>query len=259
MAYWSRGRAGELYVRHLEAEVRFMLTQALWPSRRFSSCLVLLAIPCVLLGGCKGNSDQAKPNTDNAEQKPVNRNVTRENFDKVKQDMTFKEVHDLLGASETVRVDENTVTSNGKVSGRAIEVRRWRDGDSWIVVTFNFGKVIGKEAQGLREEAQELREAIVGRWSQSTSEDLAGAADTFTFLASGELQAQITQPHQGARTRITGGGTWKAEGKTLSLKFTTINPPSAELKDLAFEIISINKERLVCSKGGKEVTFFRVK
>jgi hypothetical protein len=71
----------------------------------------------MLLVGCKGNIDQAKPNGDKAGQKPVNRNVTKENFDKVKQDMTFKEVHDLLGGSEVLRVDQNTVTSNGTVSG----------------------------------------------------------------------------------------------------------------------------------------------
>jgi hypothetical protein len=209
------------------------------------------------LVGCKGNHEQAERNPGNAEQEPVNRNVTKENFDKIKQDMTFKEVHDLLGASETLRVEENTVTVNGKVSGRAIEVRRWRDGDGWIVVTFNFGKVVGKEAQGVREEAQELREAIVGKWSQSTAKDLAKAADSFTFLASGELQAQMTQEHRGDRLRITGGGTWKIEGNTLSLEFTTVDPPSAVLKDATFEIVSVNKEKLVCSKDGKEVTFFR--
>jgi hypothetical protein len=244
-------------LRHI-GRISFMHTPSYRPCQRLRFRSILLAVvACTPFVGCKGKHEQSEPNAGNAEQKPVNRNVTKENFDKIKLDMTFKEVHDLLGACEILRVDENTVTVNGKVSGRAIEVRRWRDGDSWIVVTFNFGKVAGAEAQGLREEAQELREVIVGKWSQSTSKDLAKAGDSFAFLASGELQAQMTQEHRGDRLRITGGGTWKIEGKTLSLKFTTVDPPSAALKDTTFEIVSVSKEKLVCRKDGKEVTFFR--
>jgi hypothetical protein len=97
----------------------------------------------MFLLGCK--------DTDNKSEQPaVNPKVTNENFAKIKQDMSFKEVHDFLGGSEVLRVDENSVTENGKVSGRAIEVRRWRDGDSWIVVTFNFGKVVDIKGNGLR-------------------------------------------------------------------------------------------------------------
>src|SRR5262245_35013917 len=108
-----------------------------WPCLRFLSCSGLLAVACMYLVGCKGNDDRAKPNSASAEQSPLNRSVTKENFEKIREGMTFKEVHDLLGASETLRVDENTVTRDGKVSGHAIEIRRWRDGASWIVVTFD--------------------------------------------------------------------------------------------------------------------------
>jgi hypothetical protein len=235
-----------------------MHTPSYRPGRGFLFRSILLAVvACTPLVGCKGNHEQAGPSAGNAEQKPVNRNVTMENFEKIKSGMTFKEVHDLLGPSETVRYKENVVTVNGKVSGYAIEVRRWRDGDGWIEVTFNFGKVIDAEARGVRVEALELQKAIVGKWSQSTSKDLAKVADSFTFLGSGEVQAQMTQEHRGDRLRVTSGGTWKIEGKMLSLKFTTVDPPSAELKDTTMEIVSVDKEKLVCRKDGKEVTLFR--
>src|SRR5689334_19021766 len=106
----------------------------LWPSlrrHRPSFYSILLPAACLLLVGCKAGTEPAEP-------PPVTRNVTRENFDRIKQDMTFKEVHDLLGPSGTLCVDERVQRCDGQVSGRAIEVRRWRDGDSWIVVTFNF-------------------------------------------------------------------------------------------------------------------------
>jgi hypothetical protein len=214
------------------------------------SCTGLLLAACLLLAGCNNT-------TKTAEETPVNRNVTRENFDRIKQDMTFKEVHDLLGPSQTLRIDEDVQRRDGKVSGRAIEVRRWRDGDSSITVTFNFGKVASKEGHALREEAEELRSALVGKWSQSTAAELSKTANTYTFLASGELQAQMSRQDQGGG-RVTAGGTWKIEGKTLTLDFTTTDPPSAKLKGLSWEIVTITQEKLIFKKDGKEVTLFRV-
>jgi hypothetical protein len=102
----------------------------------------LVAAAFMFLPGCRDTENKS-------EQPKLNPKVTKENFDTIKQDMSFKDVHDLLGESELVRVDENSMTENGKATGRAIEDRRWRNGDTWIVVTFNFGKVIDKKGHGL--------------------------------------------------------------------------------------------------------------
>jgi hypothetical protein len=214
-------------------------------------CCGLLAAACLFLAGC------ARPST-GKEEKPVNRNVTRENLDRIKTDMTFKEVHDLLGASELVSLNENVKRSNGQVSGHSIEVRRWRDGDSWIVVTFDFGKVTQAEGANLREETQELRAALVGKWSETTDPALSKSAETYMFLASGELQARLSQRDKGDRVWIIAGGTWKLEGKILSFKFTVIDPASVKLKDSTAEIVRLDKEKLVLRREGKEVSLFRV-
>jgi hypothetical protein len=108
------------------------------------------------------------------------------------------------------------------------------------------------------EETKRLREAIIGKWSQSSSKDLAGKTDSLTFLPSGELQATVVLRTQISAVPAKAAGVWKIEGKTLSLKFTGVDPPEAELNDTTLQIVEISKGKLIYSKGSTEVTLFRV-
>jgi hypothetical protein len=109
------------------------------------------------------------------------------------------------------------------------------------------------------DETKRLREAIIGKWSQSSSKDLADKADSFTFLPSGELQSSVVLRTQISAVPAKAAGAWKIEGMTLSLKFTAVDPPEAELSDATLQIMEISKDKLTYTNKGKEVTLFRVK
>ena len=71
--------------------------------------------------------------------------VSKDNYDKIKDGMTLKEVEGLLGKGE---VQTDLGGSIGSVTGSA-KVVRWSDGDKSITVTFVNDKATVKTSSGL--------------------------------------------------------------------------------------------------------------
>jgi hypothetical protein len=89
-------------------------------------------------GGGPGGDPPIGPGT-----KPVNKNVTRANYDRIKENQSTEiDLVTIFGA--TIDFDHVTV-GPGKVQ----VVRRYRDGDTVVTITCFEGKVISKKVDGL--------------------------------------------------------------------------------------------------------------
>jgi hypothetical protein len=80
--------------------------------------------------------------------------ITKENFDKIKNDMTQKQVEDILGeGTQTAGGGENVAgqfgIDVGTSSGPSSVEYTWEKGPKVIKVTFKKGKVASKTSSGL--------------------------------------------------------------------------------------------------------------
>jgi hypothetical protein len=105
---------------------------------RLGRIVVLLAL-CLALTGC-GKSK-----------------ITQENFDKIKNDMTLKEVEAILGegtsqggdgANVAAQVGVDVTGGLGGPQGPSTVPYLWEHGKKSITVNFRGGKVVGKEKAG---------------------------------------------------------------------------------------------------------------
>ncbi len=102
---------------------------------RRGALVVVLAL-CFLLTGC------------------VKSKVTKDNYDKIKNDMTLAEVEAILGKGEAVGDGSNVAAQVGvDVTGGAAPSNTvdyvWESGNKSITVTFRGGKVTFKKHVGL--------------------------------------------------------------------------------------------------------------
>jgi hypothetical protein len=113
------------------------MTSALAHSR-LGKIVVLLVI-CLLLAGCRKSK------------------LTQENFDKIKNDMTLKDVEAILGEGTSQGGDGANVAAqvgvdvSGGVAAQAPSTVDyvWEGDKKKITVTFKQGKVIAKKGSGL--------------------------------------------------------------------------------------------------------------
>src|SRR5688572_8409752 len=89
----------------------------------FGSALLLFAV-CLLLVGCSGGGDNPK--------------VTKENYEKIKNEMTEKEVKDILGEPSDVNTPPNLPNTKGLT---------WKSGNNMINIMFKDGKIEMKTSQ----------------------------------------------------------------------------------------------------------------
>ncbi len=74
------------------------------------------------------------------------RGVSKDNYDKIENDMTVEQVKGLLGEP-----DADSSAGGVSVGGLSAESLTWTDGEKTITVGFANGKVVSKAAKGLGE------------------------------------------------------------------------------------------------------------
>ncbi len=77
--------------------------------------------------------------------------ITRENFEKVTDGMSYAQVRAILGSGEDQTATGTGITTYGLATGEARSNRKvyvWKDGHRTITVVFDNGKVVEKIAQG---------------------------------------------------------------------------------------------------------------
>jgi hypothetical protein len=104
---------------------------------RLGKIIVLLAL-CLVLAGCRKSK------------------VTQENYDKIKNDMTLKEVETILGEGTSQGGDGANMAaqvgvdlSGGAAAAPATVDYVWQDDKKTITITFKQGKVVNKKNSGL--------------------------------------------------------------------------------------------------------------
>ena len=115
--------------------------------------------------------------------------------------------------------------------------------------------------QGARERA---KHSILGRWTTSTSPQLASTRTTMAFLESGEYQYSspllflgkpVTAKVEGKEVaaRLIASGTWELDGDQLRVRITQTNQPSAKFDTpWEYQVISSTDKKLVLQhQGGK--------
>lgn len=78
--------------------------------------------------------------------------VTRENFEKVSDGMTYAQVQAILGSGEDQTATGTGISGYGLATPEARSHRKvyvWKDGHKTITIVFDNGKVVEKIAQGL--------------------------------------------------------------------------------------------------------------
>ena len=95
-----------------------------------------MLVLCLLLTGCKKSK------------------VTKENFDKIKNDMTLEDVEAILGKGEQQGDAANVAGQFGvDVTGGAAQskdvIYLWDSGTKSVTITFRGGKVMFKKSDGL--------------------------------------------------------------------------------------------------------------
>lgn len=101
------------------------------PARPALAALVLASL--VALSGCESK-------------------VTRENYDKVSDGMTYAHVERLLGSGEEQEAGGTGIGGAGLLTGETRSKRKvylWKDGHKTITVVFEDGKVVEKMTEGL--------------------------------------------------------------------------------------------------------------
>jgi hypothetical protein len=99
--------------------------------------IVLLTL-CSILPGCAGG-----------------KKITKDNFDKIKNDMTLKQVEDILGEGTAEGGDGSNVAGQFgvDVTGGAPPASGvdyvWESGKKSITVSFKRGKVVNKKSSGI--------------------------------------------------------------------------------------------------------------
>ena len=101
--------------------------------------IAFLALLCVLVAGCAGGRKSR---------------VTKENFDKIKNDMSQDDVEDVLGKGTPVGDGSGAAAAvgvdiNAGARPSSVEEYVWQDGDKSINVSFRKDKVVGKRHTGL--------------------------------------------------------------------------------------------------------------
>jgi hypothetical protein len=99
------------------------------PRSRFTAVLTIFALGLMTLVGCSGKDDDKGGGKGNPK-------VTKENFEKLKFDMTEKEVTDILGEPSEKKEGE------GKTKKLT-----WKNGNNAIYVDFTDGKLSSKQDQ----------------------------------------------------------------------------------------------------------------
>jgi len=129
--------------------------------------------------------------------------------------------------------------------------------------------VLLASCSGARERA---KPSILGRWTTSTSPELASTRTTMAFLESGEYQYNspllflgkpVTAKVEGKEVaaRLSASGTWELDGDRLRVRITQTNQPSAKFdKPWEYQVISSTDKKLVLQLQGEKgelVALFR--
>ena len=120
---------------------------------------------------------------------------------------------------------------------------------------------------------EHAKAAILGRWTTSTSPDMASSRTTMAFLESGEFQYNsplmlfgkpVTATVEGKEVaaRLIASGIWELEGDRLRVRITQTNQPSFKPGEEPWEykVISSTDKKLVLERqgeGGGLVALFR--
>ncbi len=101
---------------------------------------------------------------------------------------------------------------------------------------------------------------LVGKWSQSTSEELAKSGLTITFLRAGEFRMATTMKTEVMQMPLNAGGSWVIKGKTLECKPSSVNQAAVTLDDFTWEIKTLTKDKFtfVVKETQLEMTLFRI-
>jgi hypothetical protein len=117
---------------------------------------------------------------------------------------------------------------------------------------------------------QPAKPSILGRWTTSTSPEMASSRTTMAFLESGELQynsplvlfgkpvtAKVEEKEVAAR--LIASGAWELDGDRLRVRITQTNQPSVRFDEpWEYKVISSTDKKLVLEKpGGEIVALFR--
>jgi hypothetical protein len=114
--------------------------------------------------------------------------------------------------------------------------------------------------------------SILGRWTTSTSPEMASSRTTMAFLESGEYQynsplmvfgkpATVKVEGKEVAARLIASGTWELDGDRLRVRITQTNQPSVKFDEpLEYKVISSTDKKLVLEgqgEGGEVVALFR--
>jgi hypothetical protein len=115
----------------------------------------------------------------------------------------------------------------------------------------------------------EAKPSLLGKWSSSTSPDLAVSATSMKFLVSGEWQfsgplliggkpatAKIDGKDQ--PVPLTASGTWELKDDQLGVSITQTNVPSFKAEPWTYKVVEVTDRKLVLDKEGEKTTLFRI-
>jgi hypothetical protein len=119
-------------------------------------------------------------------------------------------------------------------------------------------------------ESDRASDSIVGRWTTSTSPEMASSRTNMAFLESGEYQFRtplilfgkpVTAKVEGKEVaaELKGSGLWELNGERIRVRVTQTNQPSITFPDpWEYKIISRSAKKLVLEEeGGKIIALFR--
>jgi hypothetical protein len=119
---------------------------------------------------------------------------------------------------------------------------------------------------------QPAKPSILGRWTTSTSPEMALSRTTMAFLESGEYQYNsplmlfgkpVTVKVEGKEVaaRLIASGTWELDGDRLRVRITQTNQPSVKFPEpVEYQVISHTDKKLVLQgqgEGGELLAMFR--
>jgi hypothetical protein len=119
---------------------------------------------------------------------------------------------------------------------------------------------------------QPAKPSILGRWTTSTSPEMASSRTSMAFLESGEYQYSsplllfgkpVTAKVEGkdVRARLIASGTWQLDGDRLHVRIMQTNQPSVKFDEpQEYKVISSTDKKLVLKgqgEGGELVAMFR--
>jgi hypothetical protein len=102
--------------------------------------LLIMAVLAIAQQGCSRAAGQ-------------NKHVTKENFEKIKEGMTYDQLQDLFGDMGAVQPPatggkDKDFDNEHRIPG-VRKIVKWENGDAWIKILFGDDKVVERRAKGL--------------------------------------------------------------------------------------------------------------